>query len=137
MLEDAIACRSVAGNAELLACYDGTVAALDKAEAIKQVVVMDRAHVLKTRRSLFSLTLPKIKIFGDGDRIDTSVTLSSHDTDDRRVFGAAKGAICRQIDDRPTFFARRGMKVTIKRAMFGSFFTDFERGAGIRVRRDR
>ncbi len=60
------ACREVAGDAARLACFDRTVAAFMAARAKKDVVVMDRAEVRKTKRSLFGFTLPSFNIFGGG-----------------------------------------------------------------------
>jgi hypothetical protein len=144
IVSDVVRCRSVAESTARLACYDSAVAALEKAEASDQIVVMDRDQVRKTRRSLFGFSLPKIKLFGGGDkhgedvdRIETSVVSVSHDGDRRLVFTTPEGATWHQIDDRPTFAVKRGTKVTIKTASFGSYFADFTGSVPVRVRRDK
>ncbi|HEX7657185.1 MAG TPA: hypothetical protein VF404_09335 [Sphingomonas sp.] len=143
VVSDVVHCRTLTDNAARLACYDGAVAALDKAESTQQIVVMDREQVRTTRRSLFGFSLPKINLFGgdkDGDRmsaIDTSVASVSHDADARLVFTTPEGATWHQIDDRPTFAVKRGTKVTIKAAALGSYFANFTGSVPVRVRRDK
>lgn len=135
-------CRAIADNAQRLACYDASVAALDQAEKANQVVVMDRAQVRATRRSLFGFSLPRIRLFGGADdqdeveKIDTSVASYTSDGDGRLVFTTPEGASWRQIDDRPTF-VKSGMKVTIQKAALGSYFARFQGANSVRVIRTR
>jgi len=145
VLQDAIACRSVADDAKRLACYDRAVAALGEAEASHQVVVMDQAQVQETRRSLFGFSLPKLKIFGGGGgkgadealaQIEAVVASTSRDADGRLIFRTEDGARWHQIDDRPSARIRQGMKATIKRAALGSYFATFTGAPSFRVRRD-
>lgn len=140
VLRDAVACRAIADKDARLACYDRTVSALDQAESSDQLVVLDKAQVQKTRRSLFGLSLPKIKIFGGEskddpalDRLDTVVATTTRDADDRLVFTVEGGARWRQIDDRTSSRVRPGTKVTLKRASFGSYFADFAGSVPVRV----
>lgn len=64
------ACRGIDADAARLACFDRAVAAFADARTKKDVVVMDRAEVRKTKRSLFGFTLPSFNIFG-GDKDDS------------------------------------------------------------------
>lgn len=61
------ACRALTEPSARLACFDKASAELETAVAAKSVVVLDRTEVTQTRRSLFGLRLPKLKIFGGGD----------------------------------------------------------------------
>ncbi len=143
VLEAAVACRAITGDRERLACYDRAVAALDKAEAADEVVVLDKSQVQETRRSLFGLSLPKIRIFGGEKRGDTQlqtldavVASTTRDQDGRLIFTIADGARWHQIDDRPSSRVKRGTKVQFRRAAFGSYFAGFEGTTSIRVKRE-
>jgi len=48
------ACRSVTAAAERLACYDRQVAALEAAEAAREIAVVDRQQIRRPRRSRFA-----------------------------------------------------------------------------------
>jgi hypothetical protein len=61
-------CRTVLDSAARLACFDESVAALDRAESDKAVVVIDRQQVREARRSLFGIGLPATGLFG-GDNV--------------------------------------------------------------------
>ena len=71
LITDVTACRSIANSAARLACYDGSVAKLADASDKKDVVVLDRAEVQKTKRSLFGFDLPRLPFFDNaGDSKD-------------------------------------------------------------------
>lgn len=61
------ACRAIQDAAARLACFDETAGKLDAAIATKEVVVVDKAQVEKTKRGLFGLRLPSFGVFGGGD----------------------------------------------------------------------
>jgi hypothetical protein len=143
LFEQVVDCRHESDATKRLACYDRSVDAMNAAADAHQIAVVDQAQVHEARRSLFGLTLPRLSLFDgdDGDKqdidqIQSTITSTTYDQDNRLIFTIEGGARWHQIDDRPSFQARRGAKVTIKKAALGSFFADFARGAGIRVRRD-
>lgn len=63
-------CRSIAGDAERLACFDAAATRLAEAAEKREIVVLDRAEVRKTRRSLFGFNLPRLPFFGGGNDDD-------------------------------------------------------------------
>lgn len=137
-------CRSIEAPAERLSCYDRTVATLDVAETKKDIVVMDRAAVGKTRRTLFGLTLPRLDIFGGGDdeddalsEIEAKVQSASRDRNSRWLIRLEDGALWRQVDSkdigRPP---RAGSQVRIRRAALGSYFMNIDGQIAIRARRE-
>ena len=67
VIERITACRTIAASAERLACFDREVAALEAAADAREIAVVDREQVRRTRRSLFGLRLPDLGIFGDDD----------------------------------------------------------------------
>ena len=143
LFQQVIDCRHESDATRRLACYDRSVDAMNTAANDHQIVVVDQAQVHEARRSLFGLTLPRLSLFNgddgdkqDIDRIQSTITSTTYDQDNRLIFTIEGGARWHQIDDNPSFQARRGANVTIRKAALGSFFADFARGAGIRVRRD-
>lgn len=141
--ERLVACRALADASARLSCYDREVEGMDIAERTREIVVVDKAEMRSTRRSLFGFNLPSLKIFGDRDdtpdisRLETNVEASGRDSDGRLTFRVTDGARWRQIDDRYAGASiRPGTKVTLKRGAMGSYFADFENKPSIRVKRD-
>ncbi|MFD1959134.1 hypothetical protein ACFSHP_08675 [Novosphingobium panipatense] len=60
-----IDCRKLVDPQARLACFDTNAAAVDAAEANKEIVLFDRQAVSKARKTLFGLTLPTFDMFGD------------------------------------------------------------------------
>lgn len=59
-------CRAQTVDAQRLACFDRTVAAVVDARSKKDIVILDRTEVRKAKTSLFGFSLPSIKLFGGG-----------------------------------------------------------------------
>lgn len=132
-------CRKLTDSAARLACYDASVAALAGAADAKQVLVVDRATTEKTKRGLFGLSLPKIKLFGDNDdievnKIESTITAVSSTRDGSAIFVLADGARWKQTEGRDTF-AKAGQKIEIAKGAMGSYFARINGQAGVRVMR--
>ncbi|MFO1255036.1 MAG: hypothetical protein U1E37_05135 [Sphingomonadaceae bacterium] len=130
-------CRKLAGDAERLACYDRSVDALASAADSKQVLVVDRATTEKTKRSLFGLSLPRIKLFGENDdveieKIESTLTAVSSARDGSAIFVLADGARWKQTDGRDTF-AKAGQTIEIRKGSLGSYFARINGQSGVRV----
>lgn len=139
------ACRAITTDAERLACYDREIAAFDAAVRERKVAVIDQEDIRKTRRTLFGITLPKVKLFGDADESEAEIKevtavikSTSQGEGGRIVFTLEDGAVWAQTDDYPVFYnVKPGQKVTLKRASFGSYFADFEKTVTVRAKRLR
>jgi hypothetical protein len=138
-------CRASPDDAQRLACFDREVAAFDAAVKERKVAVIDQEDIRKTRRSLFGIALPRIKLFGDADdatpeikEVTAVIKSTSQGEMGRIVFTLEDGAVWAQTDDYPVFYnVKPGQKVTIKRASFGSYFADFEKTVTVRAKRLR
>lgn len=136
-------CRALSDDRARLACFDREVAALETKVQTKEVAVVDRADVRKTRRSLFGIALPSIKLFDNDDEpeikeINAVIQSVSRDGEGHLVFTLDDGATWAQTDDFPLGNAvKPGSKVTLKRGTFGSFFADFEKTVPVRAKRIR
>lgn len=140
-----VECRAIAAEAERLACYDREVAAVDAAAAARDLVVVDREDLRKTRRTLFGLTLPDLSVFGDDNedkesvgRLETTIKTVRQDPYGRWHFELADGALWSQIDSRELpIDPRAGQAIRIRRAAMGSFLANVNNQTAIRVRRER
>jgi len=139
---DAVAaCRTIADPAARLACFDKSAEALVRARENKDVVILDRADVQKTRRSLFGFSLPRIKLFGGGD--DDQEELKELTGKIMSVGLAERDRWLVRLEDEsrwqtiePTTFApRTGDSAKIKRATMGSYMAVFGSGRSVRVKR--
>lgn len=139
------ACRAVTDDTARLACFDREVAAFDVAVRERKVAVVDQEDIRKTRRTLFGISLPRVKLFGDAEdgepelkEVVAVIRSTSQGEGGRIVFTLQDGAVWAQTDDYPVFYAvKPGQKVTIKRASLGSFFADFEKTVTVRAKRLR
>ena len=146
VIERITACRAISGSAERLACFDQAVAALEAASAAREIAVVDREQVRRTRRSLFGLRLPDLGIFGDdtdeGDdgaaiREINSTIRSSHTGADRRMaFVLEDGSVWVQTDGRAQR-PRPGQPIRIRRGPLGSYIANIADRVGFKVIRQR
>jgi hypothetical protein len=136
-------CRAIADAQQRLACFDREVAAVDAAEASKELVVFDRAQVRRTQRSLFGLSLPDLNIFGDGDEtaqkeINTTIKRAWEDAASKWNFELADGARWRQTDSRELIFEPEpGAQIRIRRATLGTYLANVDKEVAMRVERVR
>lgn len=146
VLNQLTACRSITDNSERLACYDRQVAALEAAEASREIAVVDRTQIRRTRRSLFGLSLPDLGIFGgdedegeDGaavNEINSTLTAIGTGADGRTTYRLADNSVWVQTEGR-VGTARRGEAVRIRRGPLGSFIANVAGRPGVRVIRQR
>ena len=142
IVDELAACRSITADAERLACFDRTAAALVAARADKQLVVVDREDVKKTKRSLFGFSLPKINLFGGG-KDDDEPELKEIDATIKGVRGIANNLWVVTLDDNAqwqftepmTFPPKSGDPIKIKRGALGSYFGSVKGRLGIKIKR--
>jgi len=141
------ACRAIASDAERLACFDQQVAALEAAEQSREIAVVDRQQIRRTRRSLFGLTLPDLGIFSDDEdegaegaavnEINSTIQSASAGSDGRMVFVLAEGGTWVQTEGRRGRAPRSGEAIRIRRGPLGSFIANVEDRPAVRVIRLR
>jgi hypothetical protein len=145
VLGQVVACRTVMGSAERLACYDQAVTALEAAQAQNQLIVMDRQQLRRARRSVFGLTLPDLNIFNDASDDEEEVAVlestlrgASQNGLGKWVLTLEDGARWIQIDTRD--LAREpeaGDRIRIRRGTMASYLANIDGQVAIRVRRER
>lgn len=135
-------CRGIAEPAQRLACFDRTVGEMAKAGEAKDLIVLDRETVRETRRGLFGLSLPSLKLFGgndDGDQdevtqIDSTIAAIRTAADGKPIYIIADGAKWKQTEARDTF-PKVGQSIRIKRAALGSYMANVNGRRAVRVMR--
>jgi hypothetical protein len=148
LITDVTACRAITDSAARLACYDGSVAKLADASDKKDVVVLDREEVQKTKRSLFGFELPHLPFFDNaGDskdkkasqeftQIEAKITSARQnaagdwilDLDDNSVW---------QTTEAPKNDPRSNESIRIRKAAMGSYFGNIAGDRATRMRRIR
>ena len=137
-------CRSVAGDSERAACYDGAAAALIGAVDAGDVRLVDREQVRKTRRQLFGTSAPELDILkGDGkdaeesaDLLETTITSAVRTGAANWRFTTTEGAVW-EINNPPRKIApiMPGDKVVFKKASLGYFFIRINGQTGVKGKR--
>jgi hypothetical protein len=148
VLKPFAACRAIAVPDARLACFDKAAASLEAAVAARDVRIVDRQEISRAKRSLFGFTLPKIALFGGGDKeprqeepesteIDTTIVSSRRVENDRVELILAEGDAKWRTTDPMLFTPRNGAKIHIRKGTLGNYFLSVagERTVrGIRVR---
>lgn len=138
------ACRAIGTDAERLACFDKAAAALDQSVRNKEVVVLDKQDVRKTKRSLFGFTLPKLPFFGNDKgedkeepeftQIESTVTSVKPYDYQKFRFTIEDGAEW-ETTEPMSFPPKKGSKVTIKKGLMGSYFIKFGNDRAVKGKR--
>lgn len=139
---DLLACQSVADSVARLACFDKASTELEKARTAKEVVLLDRADVRKTRRSLFGFSLPDLPFF-DGDDSAEEEELKEIQTTFETVRELGLGKWQFTIPDGGTWqttealtsYPKEGQAITIKKGIAGGYMLKIGNGPLRRVKR--
>jgi len=142
LVRNLAACRTIARDEERLACYDRAAAAVVEAEKSKTIVVLDRAEVQKTKRSLFGFSLPSIRLFGDGKDDEQLKQLVGTLQAPQPLPGGLlrftiEGGGMWETTEQAVVPFRRGDTVTIKAGSLGSYVATAPGRRAVRVRRLR
>lgn len=140
LLQRLVDCRAIAEPTARLNCYDTQVGAIDAAEKQQDLVVMDRAQIRETRKSLFGFTLPSFSL--GGKKLDEKDDITEINTKVAAVRHVASGWIITLADDAGTWQSDDltsapsvGDKVRIRKAMMGSYLGKVGFSQGARFRR--
>ena len=141
VLSDLAACRAITVDAGRLACFDRNVERLTTLVASRDVVVMDREEVRKTRRSLFGFSFPDLPLFGKNrdsgqeeeiSEITARVQSASVDGFGKYTVRLEDGAVWRTTE--PAKKApKAGGEVTLKKAALGSYMMRVSGARGVRA----
>ena len=136
-------CRTIAADAERLACYDRVAAAFDAAEQSGELIVMDREQVRETRRALFGFSLSAAPLFARGgaqeeiDAIESTLVRAREGSYGKWVFVLENGSVWRQIDsERLSRTPRAGMEIRVRQGAIGSYLLSVAGARSIRVQRE-
>lgn len=132
-----IECRAIADPTARLACFDKAAGTLAAAVETKQVVVVDKNTMRETKRRLFGISLPNVKLFGpsDDEEVDQISSTIQSTTDLREglsIFVLQDGSRWRQTEGR-YLFPKAGQPIVIKRAALGGYMANVNGKTAVRV----
>lgn len=141
-VNELLACRTIADNAQRLACYDKSAAVIGEAVAKRDIVVFDRESVKETKRGLFGFSIPNLGIFGDEEKedeikqIEGTIVSTAFNADGGYIFRLADGSRWSQLDSKPFAIPpQSGDKVVVKKGSLGSYFLSIPGQPGVKVER--
>ena len=148
LITSVTACQAISDPQQRLACYDASVGKLKTATDERDVVVLDKEQVRKTRRSLFGFSLPSLpSIFGGGDaddqdepeftQIESSIFRARAAVPGKWIMVLPDGATWQFAEINRRIEPRAGDKIVIKRAALGSFMANIDGSNAVRVERIR
>lgn len=124
--DSVVACRSITDDLARLACYDRAATALAEAQAKREIVIMDRPSIKKTRRSLFGFNVGKLPFMAeaqDESELDTTIASVRSLGYGKWAFSTAEAANWRTTEPLTSPLPPvSGQKVVIRRAALGSYF---------------
>ena len=142
--EALVKCRQIADDDARLACFDAAAAGLQEAADKRELVVVDREQVRKTKRSLFGLDIPNLNPFSGGKdddedevkSIESTVASARREGNGRWLVTLEDGSSWMQTDDNPLALGpRKGNKIKISKAAMGSYMMRVGSQPGVRVKR--
>lgn len=134
-------CRALSESEARLACFDTAAESLVLAEREGEIVVVERARVLESRRALFGFTLPDVSSLLGGqteqlDEVETTLERASFVTGAGWTFYLADGSVWRQTDTLSLQFrAVSGLPIRIRRGAMGTYFLKVANNPAVRAKR--
>lgn len=142
---DLLKCRDIAMDSQRLACFDRQVADMQAASDRDEVVILDKAELHKTRRTLFGFSFPKLPFLdGDDDAKKEEEGFSRIQTTIASVKNLGYGKWQIQLEDGAQWMTtepiirrtpKAGMTIEIRRASMGSFMGKIEDDRAVRMKR--
>ena len=146
MIVDVTACRKIVDSAARLPCYDLNVGKLADAAEKRDVVVLDREDVRKTKRSLFGFNIPSLPFFGgdkDADGKAPREEFTEIEAKITSVHDRGMGVWTIVLDDggvwetseEPKYDPHSGDSIHIRKAALGSYFGNINDARAVRLHR--
>jgi hypothetical protein len=147
VVADVIACKSVTDLQARFACYEETVTRLRAASERREIVVVDREEVRRTRRSLFGFALPRLRLFGSGgENVDDAEPVTEITTSIAQVrphghqlwsMTLADGSVWQTTEPSRLTEPRSGHSIRITAGAFGGYLANIDGARAVRVTRTR
>ncbi|CAA9494511.1 MAG: hypothetical protein AVDCRST_MAG91-720 [uncultured Sphingomonadaceae bacterium] len=147
-VDQLLSCGAITDNVARLRCFDAARSALKSAIEARDVVIVSRSEAQETRRSLFGFSLPRIGLFGGGDkrgpppRFEDVTRVESVISRVRPGGGYGlylltleDGAIWQTLEANRNFFPASGQSIAIERGLIGNYNAKIARGKAFRVKR--
>lgn len=139
-------CRALGDSAARLACYDRQVGEMESAAQRDEVVVLDKAELKKTRRSLFGFSFPRLPFLSGSDddeekadleaaRIEARITSARNVGYGKWAFVLDDGSQWETTEAIANRSPKSGQPIVIKRAAMGSFLGSVNGWPSVRMRR--
>ncbi len=142
-LQSLAACPDIAESTARLACFDREFAAFAQAREDRTIAVVNREEVRETRRALFGLSLPRLRLF---DRDGVAEEPETYTGTIKSVSAQRGGRFTIQIDDsvwqttETGYFQtppRVGQPATVSKGILGSFRLSVDGKSGLKAVRVR
>lgn len=140
-LDQLISCRSIADDAQRLACYDRESASFAEAESKGDIIVADRQDLEKVREEAFGYSVGDNPLLRDKDgkpldKLVSTITSARANASGKWTIKLENGTTWAQTDtERLRRRPAPGMSIEIEKALLGSYNAKIEGQRFIKVRR--
>lgn len=138
---DLVACRNIAEAAARLDCYDKATAEIERARSAKELVLIDKAGIRKTKRSLFGFSLPDLPFFGgkedgkeEAEELQTSFASLRALGHGKWQFTVPEGGVW-QTTEALKIQPKPGQEIVLKKGMAGGYWLRVGKYVVCRVKR--
>lgn len=145
LIDEVTACQTQTDAASRLACYDRTVARLRAATERRDLVVLDKQEVRRTRRSLFGFAVPDIPFLNRSDKegvpeiteLKSTITQVRSIGDGRWLMTLVTGSAWQSTEKVRSGEPEAGDPILIKQSLLGGYMANVAGGRAMRVQRVR
>lgn len=137
---DLQSCRAIADEKARLACFDTVSAQISQQVESKELVLLDRAAVKNTQKSLFGFSIPDVDFLKDEEgkyefsKLETTVKSVSNEGYRKVQFRIAEGSLWRTTEA-SDIELKPGQKIVLSKGSLGGYFVKVGSARSVRAQR--
>lgn len=140
VVKDVTECRAISDPVERLACFDAASESLEQATEKRELVIVERQEVERSKRKGFGFSLPEIFGGSGGEdqigSISSTITAVQSSGYARWQVWLEDGSVWATSESATRLQPRKGDPITIERAAMGTFLAKVDdRPSRVRIRR--
>ncbi|QWC56240.1 hypothetical protein F7D01_03280 [Erythrobacter sp. 3-20A1M] len=144
IIGDVILCQEITDSSQRLECFDGNVRELQRVRDAKEIIVVSRENLAKSRRNLFGFPSSDAPFVNGGSEAEeekieelTTTIKSVGGGEGHYVLTLENGAVWEQSESGYMTEPKSGESIVIKRAILGNYMARISGRPAFRIKRRR